>query len=87
MPVGWTGVPRPPHVDGMAIAALLCGAGGLMCFIAPVLGVIFGFIARSRIRESDGELTGAGLALAGIVVSSLMTAVTAIFFVLGRLLA
>jgi hypothetical protein len=87
VPVGWNGVPRPPHVDGMAIAALLCGAGGLMCLLAPILGIVFGFIARSRICKANGELTGAGLAVAGIVVSSLMAAVSVTFLVLGQLLS
>lgn len=84
MPVGWTGVPRPPRVDGLAIAALLCGAGGLLCFLTPVLGIIFGLVSRSRIRGSNGDLTGAGLALAGVVVSGAMLALVALVFVVGR---
>ena len=87
VPVGWTGVPRPPRVDGLAIAALLCGAGGLFCLVTPILGVIFGLVARSRIRSSNGDLTGGGLALAGVIVSALMLAVLALLFAANRLLA
>ncbi len=86
VPVGWNGVPRPPRVDGMAIAAVLCGAAGLFCFLTPVLGIVFGFVSRSRIRSSNGELTGAGLALAGVVVSSVMLVLVALVFALSRFL-
>ena len=87
VPVGWTGVPRPPRVDGMAIAALLCGPGAILCFLAPVLGIIFGFVSRSRIRKSGGDLTGAGLAVAAIIVSSLMVAAGVLFFLVSRVAA
>lgn len=87
MPVGWNGVPRPPRVDGLAIAALLCGAGGLLCFITPVLGIIFGLVSRSRIKGSNGDLTGSGLALAGVIVSSVMLALVALTFAVGRFLS
>lgn len=84
--VGWNGVPRPPRVDGLAIAALLCAPAGLLCFLSPVVGVILGLVARSRIRSSRGELTGAGVALAAVIVCSLMVATVAAFFVASRLL-
>lgn len=87
VPVGWNGVPAPPKVDGMAIAALLCGAVGGFCGITPILGLVFGFVARGRIARSDGQLTGRGLALAGILVSGAMLLITAIVIgmsVLGR---
>jgi cobalamin synthase len=87
VPVGWNGVPRPPRVDGLAIAALLCGAGGLLCFITPVLGIIFGLVSRSRIKGSNGDLTGSGLALAGVIVSSVMLALVALTFAVGRFLS
>jgi hypothetical protein len=54
---------------GLATAALVCGALGLVtCVTAPV-GLILGFMAHSRIRGSRGRLTGSGLATAGIVFS------------------
>jgi len=36
--------------------------------VTAVLGVIFGFVARSQIRRSGGLQSGDGLALAGIIV-------------------
>ena len=87
VPVGWTGVPRPPRVDALAIVALLCGPAGVFCLVGPVVGIVLGFVSRSRIRRSGGELTGGGLALAAIVVGSLLTAVLVAFFVIGRFVA
>jgi hypothetical protein len=53
----------------MAIASLICSLGGIiLAGIPSVVGVILGFVARSQIRRSDGTKTGAGLALAGIIV-------------------
>jgi predicted acyltransferase len=53
----------------MAIASLCCSIAGLILFGIPaVLGVIFGFVARSQINNSRGSQRGMGLAIAGIVV-------------------
>jgi Domain of unknown function (DUF4190) len=54
--------------NGMAIAALVCGIGGFFFFIPAVLGIVFGFVARSQIRQSNGTQGGEGLALTGIIV-------------------
>ena len=52
----------------MAVAAMVCGiAGFTCCFVPSILGIIFGFVARSRIKKSNGALTGSGMALAGII--------------------
>jgi hypothetical protein len=37
-------------------------------FVPAVLGIIFGFVARSQIRHSGGTQGGDGLAIAGIIV-------------------
>jgi transcription initiation factor TFIIIB Brf1 subunit/transcription initiation factor TFIIB len=68
--------PRPPATvapsiptSGMAIASLVLGIGGVT--ILPLLGsiaaIILGYMARSDIRNRPTEVTGDGLALAGIV--------------------
>jgi len=36
--------------------------------IPLVLGIVFGFIARSQIKNSNGTQRGEGLALAGIII-------------------
>ncbi len=53
--------------NGLAIASLICACAGLF-FLPAVLGVVFGFIARSQIKGSHGAQRGDGLAIAGIIV-------------------
>lgn len=55
--------------NGLAIASLVCSCAGILFFGVPgILGIIFGFVARSQIRRSNGTQGGEGLALAGIIV-------------------
>jgi hypothetical protein len=54
--------------NGLAIASLVCSCAGFVLFLPAVLGVIFGFVARSQIRRSGGTQGGDGLAIAGIIV-------------------
>jgi hypothetical protein len=61
----------PPRTNGLATASLICACAGIIPFlfgIPSVLGIIFGFVARSQIRNARGAQGGAGLALAGIIV-------------------
>lgn len=54
--------------NGLAVASLVCSCAGFVLFIPAVLGIIFGFVARSQIRRSGGTQSGDGLAIAGIIV-------------------
>jgi hypothetical protein len=57
--------------NGMAVASLVCSCAGIIPFffgIPCVLGIVFGFVARSQIRRTDGVQSGRGLALAGIII-------------------
>ena len=65
--LGAYGRPIAQKTNGLAIAALVCGCAGLF-FVTAILGVVFGFIARSQITRSNGVQKGQGLALAGIIV-------------------
>ncbi len=59
----------PARTNGFAIASLVCSITGVLFFSIPsVLGVIFGFVARSQIRRSNGTQSGDGMALAGVIV-------------------
>jgi hypothetical protein len=58
----------PSQRPGMAVAALVLGIAGIvLCFIfiPSLLALIFGLVAAKRIRQSNGALTGTGLARAG----------------------
>lgn len=52
--------------SGLAIASLVTSLLGI-----PLAAVICGHMAKSQIRKSDGELTGAGMALAGLIIGYL----------------
>jgi hypothetical protein len=69
-PVGQVGV-QPVAVqkqknNGMAVASLVLSLVSLLVWPAAILGVIFGFVARSQLAERPHE-TGGGMATAGIV--------------------
>jgi uncharacterized membrane protein len=67
----------------MAIAALVCGIAGFLCLIPGVLGIIFGFVAKSQIRQSNGTQTGDGMATAGIVLGIVWVVLTIILLAAG----
>lgn len=62
------GGPPVKRNNGLAVASLVCSCAGFVLLIPAVLGIIFGFIARSQIRRSGGTQGGDGLAIAGIIV-------------------
>jgi peptidyl-prolyl cis-trans isomerase B (cyclophilin B) len=59
------GYQRPRSTNGMAIASLICA------FVFAPLGIIFGHISLSQIKRTGEE--GHGLAVAGLVISYLIT--------------
>jgi Domain of unknown function (DUF4190) len=64
--------------NGLSTASLICACGGIIPIffgIPCILGIIFGFVARSQIRRSNGAQQGSGLALAGIIVGFSLIAV------------
>jgi competence protein ComGC len=58
-----------PKTSTLAIWSLVLGILSLICFtiFAAIPGVICGHKALSRIKRSDGALTGEGLAIAGLI--------------------
>ena len=52
-----------PQTSGLAIA------GFVLSFFCGLLGLIFSLIALSNIRNSNGQQTGEGFAIAGAVIS------------------
>ncbi len=57
----------PAKTSVMAILSLVLGIVGL-----PLVGLILGTIALSKIKHSGGQLLGRGLAIAGIIISSVL---------------
>jgi Domain of unknown function (DUF4190)/Protein of unknown function (DUF2510) len=61
------GPPPPmPKTSGMAIASLVLGIVWVYG-ITSILAIIFAVIAKRNIRESNGWVTGGGMATAGLV--------------------
>jgi len=65
------GPPTGPYghtrTEPFAIVSLVAAlALGFLCFVGPIVAIVFGHIARSRIKRS-GE-SGSGMALAGLII-------------------
>jgi peptidyl-prolyl cis-trans isomerase B (cyclophilin B) len=72
---GYPGYPQPQSTNAMAIASLVCA------FLFAPLGILFGHISLSQIRKTGEE--GRGLAIAGLVISYLVTTLTVLVVVLS----
>ena len=77
-------VPSVP-TSGLAIASLVLGIGGLtiLPLIGSALAIIFGYMARRDIRQRPGELSGGGMALAGIVMGWIAVGLAVLGLLLG----
>lgn len=77
--------PRPRSVaaktSGWAVASLVLGILSFLClpFVAAIVAIIFGALARSDIKRSRGEVGGSGLATAGIVLGVVNLSLLLIF--------
>ena len=77
------------RTNGMAITSLIMGILALAmqccCYGIPfnVLGIIFGLIALSQIKNDPENQTGRGLALTGLILSCVSFALGAILFVVA----
>jgi hypothetical protein len=70
--------------NGMSVASLVCSCAGIVPIffgIPCVLGIIFGFVARSQIKRTNGTQAGSGLALAGIIVGFALIAIAIILII------
>jgi type II secretory pathway pseudopilin PulG len=58
-----------PQTDGKATASLILGILSILCFglLTGLPAIILGHISRGNIEQSRGRLTGAGMALAGLI--------------------
>jgi len=87
--------PPPPVVDystsvqtsGMAIASLVMGIAGwtLLPLVGSILAIVFGYAARREIRQRPDELTGEGMAVAGLVLGWIMVGLSVVGLCLGAI--
>lgn len=81
--------PPAAPTDGMAIASLVCGIFGIVLTCSlPGLGVvtgvpaiICGHMSMKRIRESNSQIQGNGMAMAGLITGYIGTAIFLIVLV------
>ncbi|MBN2028263.1 MAG: DUF4190 domain-containing protein [Actinobacteria bacterium] len=61
--------PRAVKTSAWAVASLVLGILSFLClpFIAAIVAIVFGAIAKRGIKDSRGEMGGSGLATTGIV--------------------
>jgi hypothetical protein len=71
------------RTNGLAIASLVCGIAGFVFFIPAILAIVFGFVSRSQIRNSNGTQSGEGLATAGIIVGLAWIALFVVLIIVG----
>ena len=71
------GYPQPPPTNSLAIVSLVCA------FLFAPLGILFGHISVSQIKKTGEE--GRGLAIAGLVIGYIFTALTITIVVLSVL--
>jgi hypothetical protein len=63
--------PAKPKTSGLAIASLILALCSVFTFgLSAIVGLILGIVGLSSINKSAGQLKGAGLAIAGIVISA-----------------
>lgn len=69
-----------PKTSALAITSLVLGILGLFsCGFTALIGLILGIIGFTKIKKSEGRLSGSGLAIAGIVVSAIFVLMLPIF--------
>jgi Domain of unknown function (DUF4190) len=67
------------ETSGLAIGSLICG---ILFFLFPsaIAAIVMGHISRSEIRRAAGRKTGAGMALAGLVLGYVGISVAIVLF-------
>jgi hypothetical protein len=69
------------RTSGMAIAGFVLSFLGCLA----ILGLIFSIIGHNEIKQSNGQVKGEGLALAGIIISIVMLVMCVLFGVIGAM--
>jgi type II secretory pathway pseudopilin PulG len=63
--------PQPPRTSGKAVASLVLGIvnalGFFLFFPVAILAVVFGHLGRNEVKQSQGAVTGGGMAMTGLV--------------------
>jgi hypothetical protein len=67
-----------------AVASLVLGivsmAGGCAFVVPPILSIIFGIIALRGTNQATGRTSGAGMAVAGLILGAIGLVAAALFY-------
>lgn len=81
--------PMAPSMQGgqdqtFAVVSLICGVTSFVCFgpLSSIPAVIFGVMARNRVKQDPARFGGAGLAMAGLILGSINLALVALYVVI-----
>ena len=80
LPPGYVVAPAM-RTNGFSIAALVLGIVWIY-WIGSILALVFGYIAKSQIDNSNGTQTGRGMAIAGIVLGWIGVGILVLLIVL-----
>ena len=72
-----------PQTSGLAITSMVLGISSFLCGITGIPAVICGHIARGNIKRSQGQQTGDGFALAGLITGYLGTLLVGVSIIAG----
>jgi type II secretory pathway pseudopilin PulG len=80
-PPGYFPPPQQAPTDGKATASLVFGILSLICFgiFAGIPAIILGHLSRGEVKRSMGRLSGAGMALAGLIMGYASIGITVLF--------
>ena len=67
---GTPGQYQARKTNGLAVTSMILGILWL-CWLGSILAVLFGHVALSQIKKSQGTQTGRGFAIAGLVLGYL----------------
>lgn len=86
---GWGYGTVPPHTEGLATAALVVSLVGVVLSFGCGIGMLLeiaalpmSIVARRRIRDANGALTGDGQALAALIISSVVLALALLLIII-----
>lgn len=82
----YTGPPQQyvvPRNNGLAITSMILGILWI-CWLGSILAVIFGHVALSQIKKSNGAQGGRGFAIAGLILGYLALALLLLSILTGN---
>jgi hypothetical protein len=72
-----------PQASGLAITSMVLGISSFLCEVTGIPAVICGHIARGNIKRSQGQQSGDGFAIAGLVTGYIGTFIIGIAVIAG----